>query len=127
MWQRHFIAWQRRDEGQSLLETAISMPLQLGIAFNLINLGYFWFMVLSLSAAPRQGVQYSTQGGQSIATSAAPSTTAVSDLVYENMTNAVHGATTSNTSVRVCSSTKGIDAGTQCGCPPSAGRCQTPG
>lgn len=112
MWQRRFIPWQRRDEGQSLLETAISMPLLLGIAFNLINLGYFWFMVLSLSAAPRQGVQYSTQGGPSIATSAAPSTTQVSELVYENMTNAVHGATTSNTSVRVCSSTKGVDAGT---------------
>ena len=112
MWQRHFIAWQRRDEGQSLLETAISMPLLLGIAFNLINLGYFWFMVLSLSAAPRQGVQYSTQGGQSIATSAMPSTTAVSNLVYENMTNAVHGATTLNTSVRVCSNTKGVDPGT---------------
>jgi Flp pilus assembly protein TadG len=112
MWQRHFMAWQRHQDGQSLLETAISMPLLLGIAFNLINLGYFWFMVLSLSAAPRQGVQYSTQGGQSIATSAAPSTTAVSNLVYENMTNAVHGATTSNTSVRVCSSTKGVDAGT---------------
>lgn len=112
MWQRHFIPGRRRDEGQSLLETAISMPLLLGIAFNLINLGYFWFMVLSLSAAPRQGVQYSTQGGPSIATSAAPSTTQVSELVYENMTNAVHGATTSNTSVRVCSSTKGVDAGT---------------
>lgn len=112
MWQRHFIPGQRRDEGQSLLETAISMPLLLGIAFNLINLGYFWFMVLSLSAAPRQGVQYSTQGGPSIAISAAPSTTQVSELVYENMTNAVHGATTSNTSVRVCSSTKGVDAGT---------------
>jgi Flp pilus assembly protein TadG len=101
-----------RDEGQSLLETAVAMPLLLGIAFNLINLGYFWFMVLTLSAAPRQGVQYSTQGGQAIAVASAPSTTAVSNLVYENMTNAVHGATTSNTSVRVCSSVKGVDANT---------------
>ena len=32
------------------------MPLLLAIAFNLINLGYFWFMVLTLAAAPRQGV-----------------------------------------------------------------------
>src|SRR6478736_10435972 len=97
MWQRHFIAWQRRDEGQSLLETTISMPLLLGIAFNLINLGYFWFMVLSLSAAPRQGVQYSAQGGASITTASAPSAAAVSSLVFDNMTNAVHGANTSNT------------------------------
>ena len=80
------------QEGQSLLETAVAMPLLLGIAFNLINLGYFWFMVIALSAAPRLGAEYSTQGGQAI-TSSSPSTTLVSNLVYDNMTNAVHGAT----------------------------------
>jgi hypothetical protein len=52
-------------------------------------------------------VQYSTQGGQAI-TSSSPSTTLVSNLVYENMTNAVHGATASNTSVRVCTSALGV-------------------
>jgi Flp pilus assembly protein TadG len=105
---------QRRaqDEGQSLLETAVAMPLLLGIAFNLINIGYFWFMVLTLAAAPRQGVQYSTQGGVAAANTQSPSATAVSNLVYENMTNAAHGATTTNTSVRVCSSTVGVDATT---------------
>jgi Flp pilus assembly protein TadG len=102
----------RSKEGQSLLETAVAMPLLLGIAFNLINLGYFWFMVLALTAAPRQGVQYSTQGGQSVTTISTPSTTAVSDLVYENMTNAVHGATTGNTAVRVCSTARGVDSST---------------
>jgi Flp pilus assembly protein TadG len=105
---------QRRvqDDGQSLLETAVAMPLLLGIAFNLINLAYFWFMVLTLAAAPRQGVQYSTQGGVAAITTASPSATAVSNLVYENMANAAHGATTTNTSVRVCSSTVGFDATT---------------
>jgi len=43
----------RGEEGQSLLETAVTMPLLLGIAFNLINVGYFWIVVLSLSAASR--------------------------------------------------------------------------
>jgi Flp pilus assembly protein TadG len=99
----------RREQGQSLLETAVSLPLLLGIAFNLINVGYFWFMVLALSAAPRMGAQYSTQGGQAI-TSSSPSTTLVSNLVYENMTNGVHGATSANTSVRVCSSAAGVSA-----------------
>src|SRR5881394_1374535 len=88
---------QGNDRGQSLLESAVSLPLLLGVAFNLINVGYFWFMVLALAAAPRQGAQYSTQGGKAI-TSSSPSTTLVSNLVYENMTNAVHGATASNTS-----------------------------
>jgi|ERR1051326_44345 Flp pilus assembly protein TadG len=102
---------QHNQGGQSLLETALAMPLLLGIAFNLINFGYFWFMVLALSAAPRQGVQYSTQGGQAI-TSSSPSTTLVSNLVYENLTNAISGATTSNASVQVCTSAKGVDTST---------------
>ncbi|HXA86497.1 MAG TPA: TadE family protein [Candidatus Dormibacteraeota bacterium] len=102
----------RHEDGQSLLETAVAMPLLLAIAFNLINLGYFWFMVLSLAAAPRQGVQYSTQGGRATTTTSSPSTTAVSNLVYENMTNAVHGATTLNTSVRVCTSALGVNSST---------------
>jgi len=108
------------EGGQSLLETAVAMPLLLGIAFNLINVGYFWFMVLALAAAPRQGAQYSTQGGQAI-TSSSPSATQVSDLVYENMTNAVHGATTSNTSVRVCTSALGVDANGKANCAPVSG------
>jgi Flp pilus assembly protein TadG len=111
MWMK-LIRSRRHEDGQSLLETAVAMPLLLGIAFNLINLGYFWFMVLTLAAAPRQGVQYSTQGGQATTTTSSPSTTAVSNLVYENMTNAVHGASTSNTSVRVCTSALGVDSST---------------
>lgn len=112
MWVRNLIRRERHDEGQSLLETAVAMPLLLGIAFNLINLGYFWFVVLSLAAAPRQGVQYSAQGGASLTAASAPSATAVSALVFDNMTNAVHGATTSNTGVRVCSASVGIDSNT---------------
>ena len=98
----------RRDEAQSLVETAVAMPLLLSIAFNTINFGYFWFLLLTMSAAPRVGAEYSTQGG--VTTS--PGTISVSNLVYDNMTNAIRGATTSNTAVRVCSSAKGIDTTT---------------
>jgi len=112
MFRRFSIRRHGGQEGQSLLETAVAMPLLLAIAFNLINLAYFWFMVLTLAAAPRQGVQYSTQGGHSVATNTTPTTTEVSNLVYENMTNAVKGATTSNTAVRVCSGARGVDSAT---------------
>jgi Flp pilus assembly protein TadG len=110
MWRRTSVCRRlsRGEGGQSLLETAFSMPLLLGIAFNLINMGYFWFMVLALSAAPRQGVQYATQGGQASGTNSAPGTAAVRDLVYENLTNGIHGVTTSNAAVRVCTSAKGV-------------------
>jgi hypothetical protein len=79
------------------------MPLLLGLAFNAINLGYFWFMIIVLAAAPRQGAQYVTQGGQALTVSSVPSTTAVKNLVYENLTGAI-GATVSSAQVRVCSS-----------------------
>jgi len=98
----------RGEEGQSLLETAFSVPLLMGIAFNLINLGYFWFMLIALSASSRQGVQFATQGGAAGTGVSAPGTTSVSNLVYENMTSGITGATTSNAAVRVCTSAKGV-------------------
>lgn len=109
IWQRKFAnqSQLKGQEGQSLLETAITMPLLLGFAFNIINWAYLWFMVLALSAAPRMGVQFATQGGAA-GTGTAPTATAVSDLVYENLTNAVKGATTSNTAVQVCTSNLGL-------------------
>lgn len=95
----------KRTEGQSLLETALTIPLLLALAFNLINFAYFWFMILTLAAAPRVGVQYSVQGGTVTSTSSTPSTSSVATVVTDNITNAVKGATTSNVSVRVCSAT----------------------
>lgn len=94
----------RNEQGQSLVETAFALPILLGLAFNIINFGYFWFMVLALSAAPRMGAQYSAQGSTAQTVGSAPSTTQVSNLVFDNMTSAVHGATSSNTAVRVCAS-----------------------
>src|SRR6266404_9948142 len=110
MWRRRLAGRQRfrGQEGQSLIETAIAMPLLLGLAFNIINWGYVWFMVLALSAAPRMGAQYATQGRAAGIGVAAPATTAVRDLVWENVTNAVKGSTTSNVAVQVCSISKGL-------------------
>jgi Flp pilus assembly protein TadG len=113
IWQRRFASSRRfsNQGGQSLLETAIAMPLLLGLAFNIINWGYLWFMVLALSAAPRMGAQYATQGGAA-GTGTAPGATAVRDLVYDNLTHAINGATTSNAAVQVCSGSIGVTPGT---------------
>jgi Flp pilus assembly protein TadG len=114
MWWRRLRGERRNrpEEGQSLIETAIGMPFMLGIAFNIINFGYMWFLVLTLSAAPRVGAQYATQGGAAGTGVAAPGTAAVSNLVYENLTNAIGGATTSNAAVQVCTSAKGVNTTT---------------
>src|SRR6266566_5103405 len=112
MWRRRLAGQHcfKDHDGQSLLETAISMPLLLGLAFNIINWGYLWFMVLTLSAAPRMGAQYATQGGAA-GTGTAPGTTVISNLVYDNLTHAISGATTSNAAVQVCTSAKGVASG----------------
>src|SRR5437660_11176625 len=109
MWQREFIHGRRfkGQEGQSLVETALTLPLLLGIGFNSINWGYLWFRVLALSVAPRMGVQYATQGGAAGKATATPTAT-VRDLVWENVTHAVHGAPTSPVVHQVLSSSKGV-------------------
>ena len=108
----------RGENGQSLLETAVSIPLLLGLAFNIINFAYFWFMVLALSAAPRQGVEYASQGGAAIGTtSGIPAASDVCSLVAENVGNAVlHNSSFTcggaNVLIRVCSSSIGVNSGT---------------
>ena len=89
--------------GNSLIETAIMLPILCSILFNAINLGYFWFVCLTLAAAPRFGAEYVSQGGITLTSATIPSTTAVETLVFDNLTNALK-ATTSNAAVRVCSS-----------------------
>src|SRR2546429_4552451 len=91
MWQREFIHGRRfkGQEGQSLVETALTLPLLLGIGFNIINWGYLWFMVLALSAAPRMGVQYATQGGAA-GKATAPPTATVRDRKSTRL-NSSHG------------------------------------
>src|SRR4051794_785298 len=99
------------ETGQSLVETALMVPILLGLAFNALNLGYFWFMALTLTAIPRLGAEYSTQGGQATAITSGPTTTEVSTFVYENLTGAIK-ATTTNASVEVCSQKKGVNSTT---------------
>lgn len=107
----HWNSKWRNDEGQSLLETAILTPFLLSIAFNAINVAYFWFMVLVLSTAPRQGVEYSSQGGAALTTTTSPSSSAIKDVVYDNLTHTING-TVDNTSVQVCTVANGVDSTT---------------
>jgi hypothetical protein len=80
------------------------MPLVLTVAFNAINIGYFWFLVLQMTAVPRLGVEYATQGGAAMTSTGTswPGGAAVSDLVYEDLQHTIN-ATVLNASVQVCS------------------------
>lgn len=98
---------------QSLVETALVLPLFLLITFNAANFGYFFFVALNLASAPRQGVEYSIQGFATPSTpslpSAGPSTTvtSISWLTYRDMA-ALH--LSSNAEVRVCTKLQGLSA-----------------
>lgn len=100
------------EVGQSLIETALILPLLLTIIFNAVNIGFFFFVALNVATAPRQGVEYSIQGGQTpsqpAVPAAGPSTNvaSVSSLVYANINGVIANST--NTPVRVCTKSLGV-------------------
>ena len=101
------------ERAQSLVETALVLPLFLLITFNAANFGYFFFVTLNLASAPREGVEYSIQGFATPSTPSLPSAgpsstvTSISWLTYRDMA-ALH--LSSNASVRVCTKLQGLSA-----------------
>ena len=93
--------------GQSLIETALLLPLMLMIVFNAVNIGYFFFVGLNLATASRQGAEYSIQGPAGFQQSELPGAASVSSLVYDAITGAIASAT--NTPTRVCSLSLGLN------------------
>ena len=102
----------RSSSGQSLVETALLLPMLLMLLFNAVNFGYFFLVALNMAAAPRSGVAYSIQGYSSPSSGslpgAGPSTTtaAVSYLTYQDMTGAI--SSPAATPVQVCSQAIGL-------------------
>ncbi len=99
------------DRGQSLLETALLLPILLLLAFNAINFGYFFFVAVNLAASPRAGVQYSILGGSTppqlelAAPGPASNQASVSYLTYEDMRNVLPAY--ASATVQVCTKAVG--------------------
>ncbi|MBV9623178.1 MAG: pilus assembly protein [Acidobacteria bacterium] len=92
--------------GQSLLETALIMPLMLTLVLNTVNLGYFFFVIVNLTSATRSGAEYSMMGPNSASNinyppATTPSSLSVATLMYRELTGAVWNA--ANTTVQICS------------------------
>jgi hypothetical protein len=102
------------ERGQSMIETALLLPILLLLAFNAINFGYFFFVVLNLSSAPRSGVQYSILGfstpGQFSLPPAGPAGTSdtVSYLTYRDIEGVLTGW--GGAHVVVCGKQLGVDS-----------------
>src|SRR5450759_5167766 len=92
--------------GQSLLETALFLPLLLTIVVNAVSIGYFFSVSLNLITAPRQGAEYSIRGTSTVLQMAVPSADSISSLVYENIAGSVPAA--ANTPTQVCSLALGL-------------------
>src|SRR3989442_996298 len=62
----------RNSRGQSLVETVLMLPLLLLIVCNVVNLGYFFLVIVNLTGASRTATMYSTVGSSTPADPEAP-------------------------------------------------------
>ena len=106
----------RSTRGQSLVETVLMLPLLLLIVCNVVNLGYFFLIIVNLTGASRTSALYSIEGSYSpYAQQEPPSGTAtggsgtggilstpgtVAYTVYQDLNGAVWNPT--GASVQVC-------------------------
>jgi hypothetical protein len=112
----------RGQRAQSLIEVAIFLPIFITLICYAVDFGYFFLVAGSLDSAARNGVEYSVQGASSPSQASEPSASAVSTLA--TLSIGLPGATSSTVSVRVCSSSVGVNSitnTTQCSTPQSGG------
>jgi Flp pilus assembly protein TadG len=110
----HGLKRSHNSRGQSLVETAIMLPLLILLLLNVVNMGYFFLVSMNLEGAARSAGLYSIEGsytpyGQEeapsgTATGSALTTTAgtVAYTIYQDLTGAVWNPTASSTKIQVC-------------------------
>ncbi len=114
----------RHSRGQSLVETALMIPLLLLLILNAVNVGYFFLVTLNLTSAARNGIEYAIQGSSTPSNGSLPlatGTTAstVSYLIYQEMTGALNAPT--GVQVQVCS----LNLGSSGSASSATSNCQT--
>lgn len=110
--------WWRAEEGQSLIEIALVIPIFTVLVCYAVDFGYFLLVATSLNSAARNAMEYSIQGTSSPAQAAEPGATVVSSLAIASI--GLSGVSTATVSVRVCSSAVGVNASnntSQCATP----------
>jgi Flp pilus assembly protein TadG len=97
------------DKGQGLIEAAVILPFLFLLLFNAINFAYYFYVALNLAQAPRDAVEYSIQGFQTVASLNLANATSVSTVIYANLTGL---PSASNTPTQVCTLANGVDSTT---------------
>jgi Flp pilus assembly protein TadG len=100
------------SQGQSLVETALMIPLLLVLILNAVNFGYFLLVTLNLTSAARNGIEYAIQGSSAVANSSLPQATGtpaktVSSLISQELSSFNSGTL----AVQVCSLNLGSGSG----------------
>jgi len=110
----------KRSRGQSLVETALMLPVLLVVVLNVINLGYFFLVVVNLTGAARSATLYSIEGSYTPfagaqpaagSTNCATSPNTVACLAFQDLTGAVWNPTNTNNTILICSNSN-INTGT---------------
>ena len=121
----------RWDSGQSLLETAIFLPILILLIAYAVDFGYFFIVAANLASASRSAAEYSIQGFESPAQSALPAAgpittyTSVAALAVGDLSSLAGSATI--TTVQVCSKSVGVNNNvTECSSYGPAGTTYTP-
>jgi Flp pilus assembly protein TadG len=99
--------WRLGQEGQSLVEVALMVPIFTTLVCYAVDFGFFFLVATSLNSAARNAMEYSIQGTSSPAQAAEPAASLVSNLAIAAI--GLAGASTANVSVQVCSSAVGVN------------------
>ncbi|HUS06575.1 MAG TPA: TadE/TadG family type IV pilus assembly protein [Bryobacteraceae bacterium] len=89
----------RREQGQSLIEFALTLPLILLLIVNAVNFGSFLFAYITVANAARAGAEYSLIGGAMPGYPSTPSAAQVTALVTNDVVSLPNKA---SLAVRVC-------------------------
>jgi Flp pilus assembly protein TadG len=101
------------SRGQSLVETALMLPILILIVLNTVNLAYFFLVTTNLTAAARSAALHSIEGSYSpYALQEPPSGTTSSNVIttpgtvaytaYQDLSGAIWNPTNSLNSIQVC-------------------------
>src|SRR5215469_15402363 len=97
----------RSARGQSLVETAIILPVLLLVVLNVVNLGYFFVVIINLTGSSRTSTLYSILGSATPSAAELPppgnatNQLSVTYLAFQDMTGALWNP--NGASVQICS------------------------
>jgi Flp pilus assembly protein TadG len=100
----------RAQQGQSLLEIALVIPIFTVLVCYAVDFGFFFLVATSLTSSARNAIEYSIQGASSPAQTAEPTAALVANLALASI--GLSSVSTSTVSVRVCSSAVGVNSST---------------